>query len=526
MARQDRVLVLDGADASYSLTVARSLGAAGYDVDLGFAVGTRRFEAHSKFVTRSILYPDPVLAEPAFRTTMLRVAPEYGTLVPTTEKSLLATSRIRAEIEALGTILPTAPYGTLLRTTHKTEMLDAAREVGIRLPRTKILSAWPGLESLRTEVGFPLILKSSTEIGAKPIDRHFLIDSANASTAGDRFRELAALGPVLAQEYVVGTGVGVALLYDRQGALVAFSGHRRRFEQFADGGPSLIATSEVVPRALADARRLLESIGWRGVAMVEFRVTSDGTPYFMEINPRFWGTLSLAIAAGVDFPRLLVERFVGGGTAPAVGPSRTRNYFSIEATITAAGAPAAKRVNLGALSIELAGRLGGLSIRELQGWDLRPSMARFGHLLRARGSSRVPGHAFGLWFGPAHEYSSLGLPELGTILDLRTPEEVGARPLLVPAGVRRIHHPIPDDRGVDVAEFRGLIAEIDQARVAGEVYIHCRKGMGRAPMIAVGWAAAHGKPLERAFDEAFSARPRIELQPPQVASIYAVAALA
>jgi len=54
--------------------------------------------------------------------------------------------------------------------------------------------------------------------------------------------------------------------------------------------------------------RLLRSIGARGVAMVEFRVDSrSGESYLMEINGRFWGSLQLAIDAGVNFPALLVD---------------------------------------------------------------------------------------------------------------------------------------------------------------------------------------------------------------------------
>ena len=39
--------------------------------------------------------------------------------------------------------------------------------------------------------------------------------------------------------------------------------------------------------------------------MVEFRVATDGAPYLMEVNCRFWGSLQLAIDCGVDFPWLL-----------------------------------------------------------------------------------------------------------------------------------------------------------------------------------------------------------------------------
>ena len=41
--------------------------------------------------------------------------------------------------------------------------------------------------------------------------------------------------------------------------------------------------------------------------MVEFRVAGDGTPYLMEVNGRFWGSLQLAIDCGIDFPWLAYQ---------------------------------------------------------------------------------------------------------------------------------------------------------------------------------------------------------------------------
>ena len=45
--------------------------------------------------------------------------------------------------------------------------------------------------------------------------------------------------------------------------------------------------------------------------MVEFKISEDGTPYLMEINTRFWGSLQLAIDAGIDFPWLLYRLACG-----------------------------------------------------------------------------------------------------------------------------------------------------------------------------------------------------------------------
>jgi predicted ATP-grasp superfamily ATP-dependent carboligase len=51
--------------------------------------------------------------------------------------------------------------------------------------------------------------------------------------------------------------------------------------------------------------------------MVEFKVDPrDGTPKLMEINPRFWGSLALAVAAGVNFPYLLLRMARGENFKP------------------------------------------------------------------------------------------------------------------------------------------------------------------------------------------------------------------
>ena len=46
--------------------------------------------------------------------------------------------------------------------------------------------------------------------------------------------------------------------------------------------------------------------------MVEFKEdAATGTPYLMEVNGRFWGSLQLACDAGIDFPGVLVGLALG-----------------------------------------------------------------------------------------------------------------------------------------------------------------------------------------------------------------------
>jgi predicted ATP-grasp superfamily ATP-dependent carboligase len=100
---------------------------------------------------------------------------------------------------------------------------------------------------------------------------------------------------------------------------VAVFGHRRLREKPPTGGVSVLSESIAIPDdALGYASRLLEELQWQGVAMVEFKVDSrDGVPKLMEVNGRFWGSLQLAIDAGVDFPNILLATLDDAPVPPA-----------------------------------------------------------------------------------------------------------------------------------------------------------------------------------------------------------------
>jgi hypothetical protein len=65
---------------------------------------------------------------------------------------------------------------------------------------------------------------------------------------------------------------------------------------------------------------LLSSLGWHGVAEVDFRWDGkESEPLLIEVNPRFWGGLTQSVASGWDYPYLLY-RLAVDGTVAAVDP--------------------------------------------------------------------------------------------------------------------------------------------------------------------------------------------------------------
>ena len=123
----------------------------------------------------------------------------------------------------------------------------------------------------------------------------------------------------LVQEYIPGVGCGVELLMTNSG-VKAFFMHKRLREYPPSGGASTLRVSIWDDRLYEFGARLLQAMKWEGVAMVEFRLDlRDGMPKLMEVNGRFWGSLPLAIASGVDFPYLLYQLMLEGDVKPPKG---------------------------------------------------------------------------------------------------------------------------------------------------------------------------------------------------------------
>ena len=85
------------------------------------------------------------------------------------------------------------------------------------------------------------------------------------------------------------------------------------------GGSASYAESFYDPTLKEYGTRLLDSLNWHGVANVEFKQEkSTGRLKLMEVNPRFWGSLQLAIVSGVDFPWLMLRTALGETFPPVL----------------------------------------------------------------------------------------------------------------------------------------------------------------------------------------------------------------
>jgi len=193
----------------------------------------------------------------------------------------------------------------------------AAREAGLHVPATKVAQS---VEELTIEPGeYPVFVKPARALYASD-DRLVRPTGKVAADAG----ELAALAgeewypPLLVQPLVRGTGEGLFGHATADG-VVGWSAHRRIRMLNPQGSASSACGSHPVDEALVEpAERFLREIGWRGLFMLEFLRDRDGTPWFMELNGRAWGSLALARRRGFEYPAWTVEQALDGGFRPVV----------------------------------------------------------------------------------------------------------------------------------------------------------------------------------------------------------------
>lgn len=169
--------------------------------------------------------------------------------------------------------------------------LDA---LGLRRPRTEL--ARSAADLLTTRLSFPIITKPVDRWASVGFQRH---DTREQLQTRLRGRGLAAPFPLLVQEFVPGTDVGVAFVAHRGAVL----------RQIAFDKPARGVRRYFVAPALADAvDKLVRATGYDGVGEIDARYDPARDEFrILELNPRFWASMLYATRAGANFADALLR---------------------------------------------------------------------------------------------------------------------------------------------------------------------------------------------------------------------------
>ncbi len=309
-----RVLVTDG-HWRKTLAVVRSLGRKGVEV----TVGERTFlntSFLSKYCFRRMVYPSPARFPEKFIEFILKELKKnhYDCLFPMEEETLLLLAGYQKEISRYTRLLiPDLRKIEFVR--DKRNLIQFAEAHGFPVPKTYFIPSALTLPNQGERDWF--VIKPRISSGSFGIvyvkKREDLLPS---------YQEVHRRYPFpLIQEWIPDGGgtFGLSALFDEASNVKAAFIHRKLRMYPVQGGPSTLREGVEHPRIMELGLSLLKALNWVGIAMLEFKVDPrDGLPKLMELNPRFWGSLQLAIFSGVDFPYLMLRMAKGERVEPVL----------------------------------------------------------------------------------------------------------------------------------------------------------------------------------------------------------------
>jgi predicted ATP-grasp superfamily ATP-dependent carboligase len=309
--------IILGLETQIALGVVRELGRAGVPV-IGIAQSRHAIGLRSRYLMRSIIVEQP--RSEAMLRCIQGLGEEFGDvpLLTVSEVNLNWLLKHRAYLGKIKPILPTP--GSLAIVLDKGKTLAIAESIGIAVPKTVETDSLDAIEQVAASLTFPVVLKwkDPSTIGPKlsvkgiPLYKaEYALNAEQLRTIGKRY--LPIMEWPLIQEYCPGVGLG-QFFFMREGRALRRFQHVRVAEWPPEGGFSSVCDSVPLTQHVALQEKsieLLRTIGWEGVAMVEYRLDpATGKAVLMEINGRFWGSFPLAVQSGAGFA--LLAYYVNG----------------------------------------------------------------------------------------------------------------------------------------------------------------------------------------------------------------------
>lgn len=203
--------------------------------------------------------------------------------------------------------LPRAPdLSAFDRATNKASLADFLAVHGLAHPRTVAVTIGQPIDIDVSALDFPVVAKPSHLSAGDGVGR---FESAG-ELAGYLAKEVPGQRWVV-QPFIEGYDLAVNTLCRDGRILAATVQHTLK----TPANPFRAATGIEIrddPPALHLAERLLQALGWSGVASIDMRFdTRRQMPVILEVNGRYWNSLLGSLNAGVNFPLLTCELTLG-----------------------------------------------------------------------------------------------------------------------------------------------------------------------------------------------------------------------
>ena len=306
---KSKILLTDG-NYKHTWAAARAIASSGYIVDV--IGGNRSISSKSKHVRKNVFNINTLSNNNLNKFLEIIKKEQYNIVLGIGASSIKFLSDNREQISKyVKLLLP--PKQSLAICLDKIQTMKFASAHNICIPKTYLFKSMKDVNYLKKVGNFPIIIKSADEVDKK-ISTLYI--SSREDLDENLIEKIFALNSsFIAQERIFGGAEAFFAIY-KNGLLIDYMMHERMRENPITGGPSTKARSIYKQDLYTFGKLVLDKLKWNGVAMVEFKRDTLGQLHLLEINPKFWGSLDLALATGVNFPTLAVKIAAGKNVTP------------------------------------------------------------------------------------------------------------------------------------------------------------------------------------------------------------------
>lgn len=301
-------LLISSGEWNAAMACVESLGKAGHLVDV-LASGDFVPAAQSRWRSSAIRTPSEYLS-PDYERRLIDVLKTggYDLFVPISERAIDVAVKLRDRIEQhCNMILPDAAAIRIAQ--DKTETQRLAEHLGVPTPRSLYPATMEDFPTAVAELGLPCVAKLPRSTGslgvlvAETLDE--VLEFVSKRGRKDNWPFLQAYEPGDTADVAVVCSHGKVV---RSHAFYVEARHMI-------GGTPPFARAIAEPAALEHHVDLIaRALDWHGPLDFDYTLNAAGEYLLLELNPRFSGTITFALAARVDLPIALVD--VAEGRSP------------------------------------------------------------------------------------------------------------------------------------------------------------------------------------------------------------------
>lgn len=312
------------------LATVRGLGRAGVAVAVG-APMRPALAMWSRYASTTLLLPDAAAEARRFASTVgdeLMGRQSLGAFAAT-DAAIWALSRFRASLPE-GAIAFLPPHDALVVALDRSALRDRARALGVAAVPTWRIDGpddvEPVLLRLQREVATadgrlsalvrPIVPAIEREDGTRRVATAIPIETVGAMRRLMYEREDLVDSGCIIELRPAGDYLGYGAVCVHGEVVAEVFQERLRERDDLSGVSTLARTIDVDDAMRAAGRTLLRGLNYHGPCLVEFTRGEDGVVRVVNLIPRLWGSLGLALRAGLNVPWLMLRVARGDAVAP------------------------------------------------------------------------------------------------------------------------------------------------------------------------------------------------------------------